>query len=361
MTRQEETLPSFFERRSGNRRSALKCRAAEAHLEGNSWDMEHSPAIVKRTSSGHAASTARSAPAQSIGATTHPVLSLQRVVGNRAVQRLIQTGVEGTFGQDAERTPGAIVNETLNAPGEALDPTVRTLMESRFGVDFGGVRVHTDAGAAESAGAIQAHAYTSGQDVVFAQGRYAPGTAEGQRLLAHELTHVVQQAAGPVAGTPTADGSLSISDPEDAFEQAADAHAGQVMGSAWGDLAAGPAGDAAEVSVQRDDDDGPLGGLGSLVSGAGSAIASGAGSVMDAGANLVGGAVNAGSQVVGDLTSGAESAVNTGAGLVGDVANAGSGLVGQAGSAIWNGVDTLAGIAHDNYSQNPWIERGMTL
>ena len=68
-------------------------------------------------------------------------------------------------------------------------------MESRFGHDFSQVRVHTDTRAAESARAVNARAYTVGRNVVFGSGQYAPGSGEGQRLLAHELTHVVQQSA----------------------------------------------------------------------------------------------------------------------------------------------------------------------
>ena len=219
--------------------------------------MEHSQAIAKISGGGRATSTADSSSAHFIRASAHPVLSLQRIVGNRAVQRLIQAGLEEANGQEsptAERAPGPIVNEVLNAPGEGLDPAIRTLMESHFGVDFSGVRVHTDAGAAESAGAIHAHAYTSGQDLVFAEGRYAPGTAEGQRLLAHELTHVVQQAAGPVTGTPTADGALSISEPTDVFEQAADVHADGVMAGASREGATGAAADSGgQTCVQCQD------------------------------------------------------------------------------------------------------------
>jgi len=68
-------------------------------------------------------------------------------------------------------------------------------MEPRFGHDFGRVRVHTDAQASDSAGAVNARAYTVGQHIAFASGEYVPGSVEGQRLLAHELTHVVQQGA----------------------------------------------------------------------------------------------------------------------------------------------------------------------
>ena len=88
------------------------------------------------------------------------------------------------------------VHATLRAPGQPLDGGARAFMESRFGQDFGGVRVHTDSGAAASARAVGAQAYTVGQNVVFGEGRYAPGTAAGNTLLAHELAHVVQQGGG---------------------------------------------------------------------------------------------------------------------------------------------------------------------
>jgi hypothetical protein len=75
-------------------------------------------------------------------------------------------------------------------------------MESRLDADFSDVRVHTDGKATDSARSVQAYAYTVGNDVVFQSDKYAPGSDSGQRMLAHELTHVVQQRSGPVAGTP---------------------------------------------------------------------------------------------------------------------------------------------------------------
>ena len=87
------------------------------------------------------------------------------------------------------------VHATLRAPGQPLDGGARAFMESRFGQDFGGVRVHTDSGAAASARAVGAQAYTVGQNVVFGEGRYAPGTTAGNTLIAHELAHVVQQGS----------------------------------------------------------------------------------------------------------------------------------------------------------------------
>ena len=90
-------------------------------------------------------------------------------------------------------TAPAIVHEVLSTPGHSLDGATRDFMESRFGTTFESVRVHTDSRAAESASTVNALAYTVGKDVVFARNQYAPTTQHGQRLLAHELTHVLQQ------------------------------------------------------------------------------------------------------------------------------------------------------------------------
>ena len=88
------------------------------------------------------------------------------------------------------------VREALYDSGQPLEPRTRGYMESRFGVDFGNVRVHTDDRAAQSARQINARAYTVGSDIVFSSGKYAPETSSGRKLLAHELTHVVQQSPG---------------------------------------------------------------------------------------------------------------------------------------------------------------------
>lgn len=85
------------------------------------------------------------------------------------------------------------VEGVLRSPGKSIDEHARAYFEPRFGLDFSQVRVHTDEKAAESAHAIHAHAYTSGQNMVFGVGRYAPRTTSGRQLLAHELAHVAQQ------------------------------------------------------------------------------------------------------------------------------------------------------------------------
>ncbi len=122
---------------------------------------------------------------------------------------------------EPDRVP-PIVQDVLRSPGQPLDAATRAFMEPRFGQDFSGVRVHSNAEAAESARAVNALAYTVGRDVVFGRGLYAPETGAGRRLLAHELTHVVQQrsATYPAEGLSVADGS---------WEQEAELAASAVM------------------------------------------------------------------------------------------------------------------------------------
>ena len=93
------------------------------------------------------------------------------------------------------------VDRVLANFGRPLESALREDMEQRFGYDFSRVRVHSDATAEQSARDVNAQAYTVGQDIAFGAGRFAPGSYEGQRLIAHELTHVIQQAgAGSSAG-----------------------------------------------------------------------------------------------------------------------------------------------------------------
>jgi hypothetical protein len=101
-------------------------------------------------------------------------------------------------GGDVEEVDGAVEAGIRNLPGSGspLEPAARTDMESRLGFDFSGVRVHTDSSATQLARSVNALAFTVGSDVVFGGGQYRPDTQDGKRLLAHELTHVVQQTGG---------------------------------------------------------------------------------------------------------------------------------------------------------------------
>ncbi|MGB8217853.1 MAG: DUF4157 domain-containing protein [Candidatus Methanoperedens sp.] len=180
------------------------------------------------------------------------ILFLQRTIGNQAIQRLIKSGTiqaklrigqpGDVYEQEADRvaeqvmrmpdisgqasgtkiqrkcprcredkkdeklqakvvsdhtpevTPQIEANiNALKGGGQPLPESTRAFYEERFGHDFSQVRVHTDAKAAESARAMNAMAYTVGRDVVFGEGQYVPSTYAGRKLLAHELTHVVQQ------------------------------------------------------------------------------------------------------------------------------------------------------------------------
>jgi Domain of unknown function (DUF4157) len=97
-------------------------------------------------------------------------------------------------GPIAPVTAPPIVHDVLRSPGQSLDAATASFMGPRFGADFSDVRVHTDPMAAESAAAVDALAYTVGRNVVFGTEQYRPDTPDGQRLLAHELAHVVQQS-----------------------------------------------------------------------------------------------------------------------------------------------------------------------
>ena len=108
----------------------------------------------------------------------------------------VQRRVSGDSGAGIGTAP-PIVQEVLSSPGRPLDIATRAFFEPRFGRDFGSVRVHTDEKAAQSARAVNAQAYTVGSHVVVGSESPGLGTSEGQSLLAHELTHVVQQATSP--------------------------------------------------------------------------------------------------------------------------------------------------------------------
>src|SRR6185436_9413487 len=96
-------------------------------------------------------------------------------------------------GNESSFSAPSIVNDALSSGGKSMDAETRLFMESRFSYDFGNVKIHDDGLAAKSASSINALAYTSGNDVVFNSGQYNTNSDSGKRLLAHELTHVVQQ------------------------------------------------------------------------------------------------------------------------------------------------------------------------
>jgi hypothetical protein len=161
------------------------------------------------------AATAVKAPPAVAPAGGTAALHLQRQYGNALLQRLLDTG------------------------GTPLPSAVRADMEQRFDRDFGAVRMHTGPDAALLNRVMGASALTSGADIFFGAGAYAPDSPAGRQLLAHELAHVVQQAGGPVTGVAL--GGVLVSDPFDRFEHDADRTAGAVL-AGEGTRNAGPAG-----------------------------------------------------------------------------------------------------------------------
>ncbi len=140
-----------------------------------------------------------------------PVFDRLSAAGNMAVQR----SALGSQSASSSIAP-PVVDETLRSSAAPLDQPTRSVMESHFGRDFSHVRVHSDDRAAASARAVDASAYTVGQDVVFGAGEYNPQTPRGQQLLAHELTHVAQQGA---AARPS--GDLQVGPSDDQHEREA--------------------------------------------------------------------------------------------------------------------------------------------
>ena len=96
---------------------------------------------------------------------------------------------------DVVATVPSIVGEVLRSPGQPLEPAARDFMERRFGYDFARIRIHADRSAARASAMLGADAFTFGHHIAFARGRFAPGSVHGKRLVAHELTHAIQQAA----------------------------------------------------------------------------------------------------------------------------------------------------------------------
>jgi hypothetical protein len=181
---------------------------------------------------------------QSLASTRHvagskphtDILELQRAAGNRAVSQWVRSSNTACRGNDVP----PIVRSALSSSGQPLDPATRALMESRFGHDFGQVRLHTGANAEASAAAISAKAYTVGSHIVFGKGPPLSDTARGLHTLAHELAHVVQQSRG--GSTPEHDPAAPY---ELAAKQAAAAvSAGQTNVNVAGATGAGIARDA---------------------------------------------------------------------------------------------------------------------
>ncbi len=144
---------------------------------------------------------------------------LQRTAGNAAVQRLVAQRSSSEAGELDEDTSNSIQNS--RGGGQPIDERVAARSEDVIGADFSDVRVHTNATADQLSRKLNARAFTTGNDIFFREGEYAPNTQSGDKLLAHELTHVAQQSSD---GNSTVQ-PQRVNDPADQSEVEADKNA----------------------------------------------------------------------------------------------------------------------------------------
>lgn len=149
-------------------------------------------------------------------------------LGNRALQRLLaqRSGGGGDF--DLDDATATRINRSRGS-GQPLDGSVQKQMGESMGSDFSGVRVHTGSESHQLNEQLNAKAFTTGSDIFFREGAYNPQSSSGQELIAHELTHVVQQSSGAVGGGGA---GMKVNAPGDRFEQEADAVSKSVTSSA---------------------------------------------------------------------------------------------------------------------------------
>jgi hypothetical protein len=204
------------------------------------------PKLPKQTRDGRNRTAESDATRGSSG--QNRILHLQRTAGNAAVVQLLA-------GEEREGDETSVRDVVGKGGGDPLPGKLRRNMEQSFGLDFSDVRVHTGGTAESSARSVQASAYTVGNEIVLGADSPAIESDAGQRTLAHELTHVVQQRSGPVEGTDVG-GGIQVSNPSDRFEQQAEQVADQVSSHAdpgHATMAGAPSGGG--TSVQREEEE----------------------------------------------------------------------------------------------------------
>lgn len=213
----------------------------------------------------------------------HAILMLQKAAGNRAVGQMLHSDANqrASISRDV---PGMLVPAVLRSPSHSLSPTIQTEMRQKFGHNFDSVQVHTNAQAAASAELLNAQAYTVGNHIVFGANQYAPETRDGKRLLAHELTHVMQQPK-------TTHTELTVGEPDSLHEREADVQSQRILQPSQS-VAPMAVSKVSQPVVQRSILGGVLGGvLGAIGGVALGALAGGPlGAVLGGIAGLIGGA-----------------------------------------------------------------------
>lgn len=178
------------------------------------------------------------------------LMALQDQVGNHVVQGLLaQRQGNGPFELDDETA--SRINQARGG-GQSLDSGMQETMSAATGYDFSQVKVHTSPEASTLSEQLGAKAFTTGQDVFFRERAYDPHSSGGQELLAHELTHVVQQATGAVSTTGS---GMTVNAPNDVYEQEANALAQDITRSGTEIQPAGEGGVVARQEIEDDFDE----------------------------------------------------------------------------------------------------------
>ncbi|HWO73924.1 MAG TPA: DUF4157 domain-containing protein [Dehalococcoidia bacterium] len=146
----------------------------------------------------------------------HP-LGRAAALGNARVQRILRAAVQRSADDGSGRLDDSLASaiQAKRGSGQPLDRAAQTNLGAALGDDFADVRIHDDGEADQLNRALKADAFTAGTDIFFRAGKYNPGSSEGKKLLAHELTHVVQQRGA------SASGEMTVSSPDDASERQA--------------------------------------------------------------------------------------------------------------------------------------------
>jgi hypothetical protein len=205
-----------------SRRWAADTAKAERAADGGAVDGISCRLGDGSCAAAHAASISRS-PSGRQSSIHRSLLLLQAQYGNRYVGRVLRqagAAVDGASG-DMDAIERSI--EQARGGGQAMDHGTRTHMERAFGADFSGVLIHGDTRADGLSHSLSARAFTTGRDVFFRHGEYNPGSSSGRELLAHELTHVVQQNGDGIQR------KMTVSEPGDAHEVEADRTARAVV------------------------------------------------------------------------------------------------------------------------------------
>ena len=271
----------------------------------------------------------------------------------------------------AARQAGDGVRRSVRSGNEPMPQPLQRSMESRFSHDFGSVRIHAGDEANQSAQAMGANAYAVGTDIVFAEGQYAPETPSGERLLAHELTHVAQQgqSSDPVADIDDSSSALTFSHPADSAEMEAERAAGRV---ASGESVAVESGPTATVSRDLTDwltgsaavsgmlpsaaDDAVAGDAAPASAPAAAAPAASAAAVsgmLPSAAGAAGAGVPAAANVPGMGASAAAAPAAAAGGVPSPAAAPFGGAAGATGAAAPSVVSTVAGAVTAPFSNSP--------